>query len=178
MTDSNEEGKSKTDGRLLRALRYISKTDWKSLALMISLTVGAGGSTCNAAWTWVNDLRAGRANAGTYDLLATRINELAVRIEACEAKTAPVVIEAAPVPAPAIAKRQKKKHHYKRPAKTPEAPPAVATAAAPERLTEQTAVEVVIDAAPAYKSARLPGYGEIQQAAQEANMDNFIAGFR
>ncbi len=200
MTEGKKEGKGKTDGRLLRALRYISKTDWKSLALLISLFGGAGGSACNAAWTWLNDLQVGRTNAGTYDLLATRINELATRVEACEAQTAPDV-EAPPVTvgsagtrsgsvygsgmghgasAPTMAKRKKIPHKLATPTKgkPPETLPVVAASPIPDNLTKETAVEIAIEAAPAYKKARLPGYGEIQQAAQEADMDDFLASFK
>lgn len=157
MADSKDEPKK--EGMLLRALKLVAKTDWKSMVVLLTMFGGGAGYVVD----WFDDIRTDRTQEGAYDLLATRLEELAVRVEACEADKLP-----APMPKPAPVPKVAVK---------PEKVSAIAPVGAGGGATEAVAV-----AAPTsepepkkYEKARLPAFQQItQRANQQVELEQFI----
>ncbi len=99
MPDNN----GKKEGKLLRALRYLSRIDWKGIALVLTAVGGLSGALWNKAEAWIYEQRTERTQGGAYALLARRVDELYQRVEACEPRLDEPAEASAPVEAHALA---------------------------------------------------------------------------
>ena len=139
----------------IRVLKLLAKIDWKAMALVLGALGGCTGAVWNSVDSWLTGLRQDRMQRGTYGLLSTRIDELYERVEVCEEllldePEAGSIDDGAGMPhPPGVAVSEE------------EAP-------VPVEVTPQSPPEPV-----AYKKARLPEYGAIQQAARD-DLDGFM----
>jgi hypothetical protein len=165
------------ESEVVEALKLATKIDWKGIALILTALVGAGGAVWNKAEMYFQNYQQRQtaqvqqaATGGAYEAMATRLDELFMRIEALEAKakvqTEYVPVEtvppppsalgagagAAPDPVEAVAEADE----------TPEPPPdAVAPEPKPEPVSKR------------FSRARLPEFEAVQQAARQ-DLEEFI----
>jgi len=163
---------------IFKALKLVAKTDWKSMLLLMTALTGALGFVWNKVELYVQEynnkqieaaqtqkVKANQAvNSGAYEALATRLDELFLKVEALETK-ARVKTEYVPVsldvPDPPVvidtSLPKKEKHKAKAAVATvPLAPPAK-----PEPVSKR------------FTKARLPEFDAVQ-AAVEVDLEEFI----
>jgi len=181
---------------VFKALRLISKTDWRSLLLLVTALTGALGFAWNKVELYIqqgvtaeNTLEAKstkEAAGGAYEVMATRLDELFFKVEALEQRLNMRVdyVPVAPdLPEPGVVTTTTTES----PPPKPE-PATVATAVADEPEAAgggaETTAEVVgsimggkkpAPVSKKFSRARLPEFDVIQQQAQGADLEDFIS---
>lgn len=158
-------GEKQGESGFFKALKLIVKVDWKSMLLILTALAGAGGAVWNKVELYLQQyqqqqiaLQAQNSNAatgGAYDALATRIDELFMRIESLEAVNS---IRTHYVPIPV----------------TESIPPLPKTI----DLREDPDNTVPVEPEPEpvsrrFKNARLPEFQSVQQAARH-DLEQFL----
>lgn len=175
---------------VFKALRLISKTDWRSLLLLVTALTGALGFAWNKVELYIqqgvtaeNTLEAKstkEAAGGAYEVMATRLDELFFKVEALEQKLN-MRVDYVPVE-PVVPETTMPEKPDK-----PE-PATVATAVVDEPEAAgggaETTAEVVgsimggekpAPVSKKFSRARLPEFDVIQQQAQGADLEDFIS---
>jgi hypothetical protein len=175
-----EEMKPEESG-VFRALKLVAKTDWKSMLLLITALTGAGGFVWNKVELYVQQYNQKQTDAdaakqvqqnqevagGAYDAMATRLDELFMKVEALEHKArvvteyVPVTLEVPPpkpdpVAVEVAADEPPPAKMKAKVATAPQAPPAK-----PEPVSKR------------FTKARLPEFNAVQAAA-EVDLAEFI----
>lgn len=138
-----------------RCLKLMARVDWRGLALVLAALAGIGGAIWNRLDSIVERALAARTQQGVYEVLATKIDDISLRLAS---------LEATHVPTPAV------------PAPTPAAPdepvPGSKSGRVPSSMRPPDAAVVMIDAVPevTYKAARLPSFQTIQRRAQDDDL--------
>lgn len=171
---AEDKSESKKTGMLMRALKLVASTDWKSIVVLLTMTGGGAGY----AMDWIDDLRASRTQSASYELLATRLEELAARVETCEAGHNEGVN---------AGEEEAAEKTPSRPASTSTPKPDLGLDPDPDPVTLSSTTEITTDAAaededkPAievqvvYEKMRLPHFDDIRQMAGiEEDLKNFI----
>ena len=168
------------ESEVVEALKLATKIDWKAVALILTALTGAGGAIWNKVELYIQQYQqrevaqatktTNAAAGGAYEAMATRLDELFMRIEALEEKaritTEYVPVEEVPPPPRAFGRGGGA------------APEPVAALDGEEAAEE---VDVALEAPPAgpepvskrFKRARLPEFEAVQQAAQQ-DLEQFI----
>jgi len=77
MSDNEEKG-------VVGAVKSLAKVDWKSLAIIVTALTGALGFAWNKVEMYVEQHVQRTASAGTYQVIAKRVDELYQRVETLE----------------------------------------------------------------------------------------------
>ena len=147
---------------MTRILSCLERTDWRSLLLVLTALTGAMGFAWNKVELYVQQYRAAEieqvarntdaAAGGAYEALATRIDELFVKVESLEKKAriqthyVPITTDSPPVEEPITIADEVRE---------------VIAEAKPKLVSDR------------YPSARLPEFKQVQQAAQN-DLGQFI----
>jgi hypothetical protein len=151
MSDTEPTKDNPKDPLILRCIKALAAVDWKALALVLAALAGFGGAIWNRVDAIIEKAMASRTQQGVYELLAGRLDEVALRLDKLEkahAIEAPAV--GPPTPSPAL-----------RPPVAPEEHGALAP------VVGETAVAVDVSE---FKAARLPSFQQVQQAAVDDTM--------
>lgn len=138
-----------TDRWYERCLKLMARVDWRGLALVLAALAGIGGAVWNKLDAMVDKALTARTQQGVYEVLATKLDDMSVRLAALEAAH---VAKPEP-PTPTVPNKPIPGSESGR-APAPKPPDAVT-------VTANAVPEV------AYKSARLPSFQAIQRHAQD-----------
>lgn len=176
----DEKHEEHEESEAVEALKLATKIDWKSIALIITALAGAGGAVWNKVELAIQNYQQKQteqqvkttdaAAGGAYEAMATRLDELFMRIEALEQKTKVethyIPVEAVP-PAPSsmgvgggAASEPVAALADEDETPEPEAPP-VEPEPKPEPVSKR------------FSKARLPEFEAVQQAARQ-DLEQFI----
>lgn len=155
----------KQESGVLGMLRLAGKVDWRSMLLILTALAGAGGAVWNKIELYLQEYQqqqievqaqnSDAATGGAYDALATRLDELFMRIEALEAANA---IRSHYVPIPV----------------TENIPPLPKTIDLREDPDNVVPVEPPPEpVSKRFKNARLPEFQAVQQAARQ-DLEQFL----
>lgn len=146
-----EESSEAKDPLALRYLKAMARVDWK-LLLLLSTTAATVG---NRALDVIEKAVTERTQAGAYEILASRLDDMAQRVEELEHSRFIQVVPLPPTPTQARIER--------RPASTP-APEPVASEPLPPPSPGHTAVSEPVDGGGwQFHAARLPSFGTLQR---------------
>ena len=157
---------------IIRVLRLMANIDWKGLAIIIGLLGGAVGSGFNTFMDYLRENRSERVQESSYELLATRLEELSQKVTMIELMLIGEDIEGPPEPEP------EPRSHGASIRRRPASPEPVEVVehvfdASPEEAIHEVEELKLIEARAAdevdvvYHNARLPNFKQIQQKAQE-----------
>lgn len=168
---------------MFKALRLVSKTDWRSLLLLITALTGALGFVWNKVELYVQqamadevalDTKANKeAAGGAYEALATRLDELFFKVEGLEAK---LNVKADYVPVEPTVPEPKPE-----PDAVADEPVATAAGGGVGDTTAELVGSIMKREKPPepvskkFSRARLPEYNSIQQQAQQGELEDFIS---
>jgi len=74
-----------TDPLLVRCLKLLARTDWKGVALTLAALGGIGGAIWNKVDSVVDKALASKTQQGVYVVLASKLDDISVRLTALEA---------------------------------------------------------------------------------------------
>jgi hypothetical protein len=153
----------------------IVKIDWKSLAIIVGLLGGAVGSGFNTFMDWLRENRTERVQESSYELLATRLEELSQKVTMLELRlTEEFAFEGPPEPEPEPRPRAIR-HSRPRPhiLESVEIEGDIFESEPEEEVAEVELIEEPANVA--YQNARLPDFDQIQQMAQEEEgLEEFV----
>lgn len=173
MTDAGENG-AKRETTFIKALRLVSKTDWKSLFMVLCAVGGLAGAVWNKVEHLYHADESEDVQAGSYELVAGRIEELFVKFDSLERRVALCEAGAKSFPAvpptPVTAPRPPAPAELAGPAMFLHLIPEVEED--PEFETEIRAMEIEAK----YEKARLPPFEMLQQKREqdEETLDLFL----
>jgi hypothetical protein len=139
-----------TDKWYERCLKLMARVDWRGLAIVLGVLTGIVGAVWNKLDAALEKTLASRTQQGVYEVLATKLDDVALRLTALEAAHA---TKGTPTPA------------------APDKPkpvPGSELGRAPASAPPDASVVTVIDVSePAFPAAQLPSFQTIQRQAQE-----------
>jgi hypothetical protein len=148
-----------TDKWYERCLKLMARVDWRGLAIVLAAVAGIGGAIWNKLDAAIEKALAARTQQGIYEVLANKLDDVALRLTA---------LEAAHVTKGTIA-----------PPKPPSAPmqpiPGSETGRAPLAPTEAM-VMVDVDGVPdtTFGAAKLPSFQTIQKRAETDSLPKLL----
>ena len=180
------------ESEVVEVMKLATKIDWKGMALILTALMGAGGAIWNKVELYIQNYQQRQtqqqvqttdaAAGGAYEAIATRLDELFLKVEVLEAKMN-VKVDYVPVETvPESTVPSSMGSGDSRVATTH--PSASEDGASPEPIPEPDDVAAVaLEAPPAipkpepvskrFSRARLPEFEEVQQAAR-GDLEQFI----
>lgn len=146
------------DPLILRCLKVMAGIDWKALAIVLAALAGLGGAIWNRVDATIEKALAAKTQQGVYELLATKLDDVASRLDKLE--KAHVVVPVPPVLVP------------KQPSPIKPQPPVLPSPVEQGSLipTSETMAATVVVVEPMFQAIRLPSFEQVQQAAVSDRM--------
>jgi hypothetical protein len=145
-----------TDRWYERCLKLMARVDWRGLAIVIAAVAGIVGAVWNKLDAAVDKALAARTQQGVYEVLAAKLDDVALRLTTLEAKHLAEGKTGAPVKPPA----------------TPRDKPVPGSESG--RAPEPPPSDAMTMAVPMFSAAQLPSFATIQKRAQDDELPRLM----